>query len=67
MTISRWERGVVKMNTDTMAAVAEVLGIEPGDLFHHPDTPSPSELLRQQTEQLDAAIASLATARRARN
>ncbi len=66
MTISRWERGVVKMNIENMAAVAEVLGIDTADLLHDPDQPSPSELLRQQTAHLDAVIASLATARKAR-
>lgn len=46
MTISRWELGKVKMNTDAMLAVSEALGIEPEDLWHHPDQPTADMLLR---------------------
>jgi len=66
MTVSRWERGIVQIKTDTQAAIAEALDIEPGDLWHHPDQPSPSELLRQQSEALDSALASLENLRRNR-
>lgn len=46
MTVSRWEREQHKLNTDTMAAVAEALGIEAIDLYRHPDKPSADALLR---------------------
>lgn len=46
MTVSRWERDQHKLNTDTMAAVAEALGIEATDLYRHPDKPSADALLR---------------------
>ncbi len=60
MTISRWERGVVKMSVENMAAVAEVLSIDTADLLHDPIEPS----LRQRDEALDAALAALANLRR---
>ena len=52
ITVSRWERGVVLLNTDTMAAIAEALAIEPEDLYHHPDAPTPNQLLRDQPEEV---------------
>lgn len=48
MTISRWELGKVLMNTDAQQAVSEALGIEPEDLWHHPQKPTPNMLLRDQ-------------------
>lgn len=57
MTISRWERGAVALNTTVMSELADALGIEPEDLYHHPDTPSPNALLRgQPADVLDQAI-----------
>ena len=55
MTISRWELGKTAITTDALAALAEALGgdlMEPEDLYHHPDRPTPNQLLRGQ----DAAI-----------
>lgn len=52
MTVSRWERNQHKLNTDTIAAVAEAFAealgfnVEPTDLYRHPDTPSADALLR---------------------
>jgi transcriptional regulator with XRE-family HTH domain len=59
ITVSRWERGVVLLNTDTMAAIAEALGIEPEDLYHHPDQPTPNQLLRDQSKEVGEQALSL--------
>lgn len=57
MTISRWERGTALLNTAVMAAIAEVLKIEPADLYRHPDKPSADALLRGQPQAvIDQAI-----------
>lgn len=64
MTISRWELGKVLMNTDAMQAVAEALGIEPEDLWHHPDKPTPNQLLRGQLREPEAVPAPTQTNRR---
>ena len=60
MTVSRWELGKTAISTDALAALAEALGgdmMEPEDLYHHPDTPSPNQLLRGQSpEVIDNAI-----------
>lgn len=51
MTISRWENKRVAISTDTLAVLAEALGgdlMEPEDLYHHPDAPTPNQLLRDQ-------------------
>ena len=45
--ISRWEKGGRSLKLETQYALAHALGIEPGDLFHHPDQPSADALLRQ--------------------
>lgn len=51
MTVSRWERpNGTSVTTDTLAALAEALGgdlMEPEDLYHHPDQPSPNQLMRE--------------------
>lgn len=52
MTISKWERGVSAVNTNVMRALADALGIEPEDLWHHPDTPSADMLLRGQPDDV---------------
>lgn len=52
MTVSRWERGTAKLSSDVMAAIAEVLAIEPGDLYRHPDSPSADVLLRGQPKDV---------------
>jgi len=65
MTVSRWETGESKMNTDVMAAVAEMLGIEPEDLYHDPAVPSANMLLRDQTgEVVDHALKMIKSIRR---
>jgi transcriptional regulator with XRE-family HTH domain len=49
-TVSRWESPTspqkARPNDQVMAAIAESLGIEPEDLYHHPDKPTPNQLLR---------------------
>lgn len=67
MTISRWELGKVKMNTDAMVAVAEALGLEPEDLWHHPDTPTPNMLLRGASEPVQRQALSVIEALRKAN
>jgi transcriptional regulator with XRE-family HTH domain len=52
MTVSRWERGTVLLNTGVMSALADALGIEPEDLYHHPDRPTPNSLLRDQPDEV---------------
>jgi len=50
MTVSRWELHKVAISTDALAALTEALGgdlMEPEDLYHHPDKPSPNQLLRR--------------------
>jgi transcriptional regulator with XRE-family HTH domain len=65
MTVSRWERGAVALNTTVMSELADALGIEPEDLYHHPDSPSPNALLRgQPREVLDQAIRIITALRR---
>jgi DNA-binding transcriptional regulator YiaG len=65
MTVSRWERGSVLVNTDVMAALADVLSIEPEDLFRHPDQPSADALLRDAAPEVrDQAIAVIEALRR---
>lgn len=50
MTVSRWERQATAMNTDTLEAVAKAIDgrLEAEDLYHHPERPSPNQLLRDQ-------------------
>lgn len=55
MTVSRWELGKVAISTDALAALSEALGgtlMEPEDLYHHPDAPSPNQLLRGQPPEV---------------
>lgn len=60
MTVSRWELGKVAISTDALAALAEALGgdlMEPEDLYHHPDQPTPNQLLRGQAPDIiDSAM-----------
>lgn len=68
MTVSRWERQVTQMNTDTMDAVAEALGgnLEAEDLYHHPDRPTPNQLLRDQPQDIqDQALSIIRAIRKA--
>lgn len=54
MTVSRWERRATTMTTGTLEAVAAALGggLEAEDLYHHPDQPSPNQLLRNQPPEV---------------
>lgn len=56
MTVSRWERGLVTFDYN---AVAEALGIEPEDLWHHPDKPTANQLLRDQPPEVQEQAISL--------
>lgn len=50
MTISRWETYETRVDLPILAAVAEALGgdeMEAEDLLHHPNRPSPNQLLRK--------------------
>jgi transcriptional regulator with XRE-family HTH domain len=68
MTVSRWELGKTAISTDALAALAEALGgdlMEPEDLYHHPDQPTPNQLLRgQPPEVIDNAMKMLRAIRR---
>lgn len=65
VTVSRWETGRSLLNTAVMAAVSEALNIEPEDLYHHPDKPTPNALLRDQApEVVDQAIKLIRAIRR---
>ncbi len=49
MTVSRWENYEVRVDMPTLAAIAEALGgdlMEGEDLLHHPDRPTPNQLMR---------------------
>lgn len=69
MTISRWELHKVAISTDALAALAEALGgdmMEPEDLYHHPDKPTPNQLLRDQPQDIqDQALSIIKAIRRA--
>jgi len=59
------ERKTAQLNNDVMAAVAEALDIEPGDLYRHPDQPSADALLRDAPDSLvQSTIAHIIDARR---
>ena len=49
-TVSKLENGQMQMTGRWMAAAADALGIDPEDLLHHPDRPTPNELLRNASE-----------------
>jgi len=62
MTVSRWELGKVAISTDALAALAEAIGgdlMEPEDLYHHPDAPTPNQLLRDQSPAIQAQALSI--------
>ncbi|MGO8242979.1 helix-turn-helix domain-containing protein [Rhizobium johnstonii] len=54
--ISRWERSKRGMTMDVQGALAEALGIEPGDLFRDPEMPSADELLRSVSPETRTRI-----------
>ena len=67
MTVSRWERGATAVTTATLQAIAEALGggLEPEDLYHHPDQPTPNQLLRgQSAEVIESAMRMIRALRR---
>lgn len=50
MTVSRWETYETRVDMPTLAAIAEALGgdlLEAEDLLHHPDRPTPNQLMRK--------------------
>jgi transcriptional regulator with XRE-family HTH domain len=69
MTVSRWELHKTAISTDALAALAEALGgdmMEPEDLYHHPDKPTPNQLLRGQPQEIqDQALSIIKAIRRA--
>ena len=53
MTVSRWERRDTRVDMDTLAAIAEALWGDFErweDLLHHPDRPTPNQLMRELDE-----------------
>ena len=67
MTVSRWERRATAVSTDTLEAIAEALGgnLEAEDLYHHPDEPTPNQLLRgQPPEVIESAMRMIRAIRR---
>lgn len=66
MTVSRWERQATSMTTGTLEAVAKALGghLEAEDLYHHPDRPSPNQLLRDQPPEVIETVMKMITALR---
>lgn len=67
MTVSRWERRATAVSTDTLEAIAEALGsnLQAEDLYHHPDEPSPNQLLRgQPPEVIESAMRMIRAIRR---
>ena len=65
VTVSRWETKKRRPSDDAREAIAEALGIEPEDLFRHPDQPSADALLRgQPPEVVEQAIRLIQAIRR---
>lgn len=55
--LSKLESGEQRMTDYWMGSAAYALGIEPEDLLHHPDKPTPNELLRGASpEQVEYAM-----------
>src|ERR1700738_431599 len=62
MTVSRWELHKTAISTDALAALAEALGgdmMDPEDLYHDPEKPSPNQLLRDQTPEIQEQALSI--------
>lgn len=54
MTVSRWVNYKVKVTPETLAAIAEAIAgdlLTWEDLYHHPDQPTPNQLMRQLPEE----------------
>lgn len=49
--VSRWENNERGMTMAVQVALAEALGISPGDLFRNPGEPSADHLLRDATPE----------------
>lgn len=67
MTVHRWETYQTRVDVPTLAAIAYALGgnLEGEDLLHHPDRPTPNQLLRgQPPEVVDTAIRMLLALRK---
>lgn len=69
MTVSRWELHKTAITMDILAAIAEALAgdtIEAEDLLHHPERPTPNQLMRDQPQELqEQALSILRAMRRA--
>lgn len=64
-TISKIERGAVRLDTVVMADIAYALGIDEADLFRHPSQPSADALLRDAPASVIAnAVAIIETLKR---
>jgi transcriptional regulator with XRE-family HTH domain len=61
MTISRWEAPHSRVGIGTLQAIAEALpgNLEGEDLLHHPDQPSPNQLLRNQSAEIQQQAISI--------
>jgi len=54
MTVSRWENYKTRVDFPILAAIAEALYgdlAEAEDILHHPDEPTPNQLLRQLPQE----------------
>ncbi len=64
-TISKYERGALRLETGVMGDIAFALGISEEDLFRHPDTPSVDALLRgAHPHVVESTIAFIETMKR---
>ncbi len=60
--ISRWESGGRAMSGDVIAALADALSIDPGDLFRDPSAPSIDALLARAPAHVRETAAELVKA-----
>lgn len=52
VTIGRWEGGSRRPDLGALTALCEALGISPGAIYRHPDTPSADDQLRDQPQDV---------------